>query len=352
MALIRFMLVSGALLLACGCGPARTAPPEAPEAAQAPAAPAEPAAVPAPAPAAQPPAPGPEAPVPLPKARPETLAKVRGLLQRLESEVAEERADAWKEIQDMGDLATPALAELVTAGQPAERRGACRTIGLLGDKTGAAALRAALADGDASVRWHAARALGEVGDGGAKELLVEVLGGDKDASVRAHAAYALASLGSPEGLDFFKGQLKGGSAEDRVRAVLALGKYGGEAHLPEVISALADEEPSVRLEAVVQLDRSRLKPAVPGLIRALGDADYKVRKRAVSALERLTGQRSLGADQAKWKEWWDKNSATFDPRKRPQGGEREKAKDKAEKKEAAPQLKLPLGEGEKKEAGQ
>jgi HEAT repeat protein len=54
---------------------------------------------------------------------------------------------------------------------------------------------------------------------------------------------------------------------------------------------------------------------VEPLIEALKDEDKRVTEMAAFSLARLTGQ-NLGYDQAKWKEWWEKNKSSS--RDRPQ----------------------------------
>ena len=258
-----------------------------------------------------PPPPPPPPPQPPPKASAETVQKVKGLMRRLDSEVSEECDAAWKELKDMGDLATPALIEAVKGGEAAERRNAVRALGLLKDRLAAETLRAALADQDPDVRWQSARALGEIGDAGSREALARALREDRDETVREHAAYALAALGADQGFAFFKEELKAESTTRRSRAVLALGKYGKGKFIPELAAALKDREPRVRMAAVNQLGDTRQKQVIPALIAALGDDDYKIRERARSALERLTWQQEPGSSQAKWEEWWQQNAEKF-----------------------------------------
>jgi hypothetical protein len=253
----------------------------------------------------------PEPPKPLPAATAETVQKVKALMNRLDSKVDEEREAAWKDLTDMGDLATPALVGALKTGSPAERRNAARALGLLKDKAAAEALRAALADKDVDVRWHAARALGEIGDGASKEALAKLLKDDPDETVREHSAYALASLGADEGLNWFKEELAAKQASRRSRAVKALGKYGKGKFIAELAATLKDPEARVRTETVIQLGELRQKEAIPPLITALGDEDYHIRERARSALERLTFVDDLGSDQAKWQAWWAKNGEAF-----------------------------------------
>ncbi|HOX08126.1 MAG TPA: thioredoxin domain-containing protein [Planctomycetota bacterium] len=257
------------------------------------------------------PAKAPEPPKPLPPASPESVAKVKALMNRMDSEAAEEREAAWKDLRDMGDLATPALVGVLKEGKASERRNAAKAIGLLKDKAAADALRAALADTDAEVRWHSARALGELADTASRDPLIKLVKEDKDADVREHAAYALANMGVEDGFTWFREELKAPEASRRSRAVKALGKYGREKYIPDLAGALKDKEARVRTEVVIQLGDIRHKDTVEPLIAALGDEEYKIRERARSALEKLTLVDDLGSDKAKWEEWWAESKAKF-----------------------------------------
>jgi len=248
------------------------------------------------------------------KVSPEAIVKVKRLLRKWGSEDADDREEAWNSLKDMGDLATPALMEVVKTGKKDSRRMAVIAIGLLGDALGAPVLRKALFDKDPDVRWCAARALGEVKDKGAKELLSKALAEDKVEDVKYYAAYSLASMGGAAAFEFFKVGLSSKNPGTRSRAARALGKYGGAKFIPDLIKAMQDKEASVRRSVVLQLDRSRSKEAVPGLIAALADEDHLVRKRARSALERVSGER-FGLNKPKWDEWWKENREDFVPRK-------------------------------------
>jgi thioredoxin 1 len=323
--LARATFAAGTALILCGCTegadartpagsadsttlPAAETPPAPPVAA--PVAPA-PKPAPAPAPTAAAPAPPPPEPPKLPAASPESVRKVKALLARMDSESADERSAAWEELKEMGDLAAPALAEALAGGSVAERRGAVEALSRIKDKATWPAVRKALSDADAGVRWRAARAAGDFGDAGAKGALCGLVKDDKDEDVRRHAAYALACLGADEGFAYYKEELKSNSATRRSQAALALGKYGKGKFIQELSGALKDPEVRVRTAAVRELSEAKEKEAIPALIFALGDDDYKIRERARAGLERLTFMDDFGTDKAKWDEWWAKTSGTY-----------------------------------------
>ncbi len=91
-------------------------------------------------------------------------------------------------------------SELLSAGDPAVRRGASAALGDLGSAAGPAvpALTRTLADEDASVRQAAAQALGRIGPASASAMpaLTAALD-DPDPGVRGSAADALAAIRGP-----------------------------------------------------------------------------------------------------------------------------------------------------------
>lgn len=321
-------IAAGALLLLSGCTggadaqPAPSAPASDPAAAPAPAAPApkpdpdrKPVPAPTPAPSKEPaptptPPPPPEPPK-LPPASPESVQKVKGLLVRMDSESADERAAAWTELREMGDLAAPALVEALSAGEAGVRRGAVDALARIKDRATWAAIRGKLSDPDAGVRWRAARAAGEFGDKEARGALAGLVKDDKDEDVRRHAAYSLAVLGAGEGFAYYKEEVKAPTATRRAQAALVLGKYGQGNYVTELAGLLQDAEVRVRTAAVRELSEIDKKEAIPALILALGDDDYKIRERARAGLERITFMDEFGSDKAKWDEWWARNSGTY-----------------------------------------
>jgi len=106
-----------------------------------------------------------------------------------------------------------------------------------------------------SDRFHSAEALGELGDKGAVEPLIKLLG-DEDLSVREGAAWALGELRD-------------------ARAVQPL------------INVLGDENSVVQRIAAEALGKLGDVQAVEPLFKALGDADLSVRESATRALSML-----------------------------------------------------------------
>jgi HEAT repeat protein len=67
------------------------------------------------------------------------------------------------------------------------------------DRTVASLILALSSDPDASVREHAAEALGHLGDRRAEKALALAVASDPNARVREHAAFALGQLGGGDG---------------------------------------------------------------------------------------------------------------------------------------------------------
>ena len=67
-----------------------------------------------------------------------------------------------------------------------------------------------------------------------------------------------------------------------------------------------------RSRAVYKLGEIGDKRAVEPLIAALKDKDSDVRRRVASALTKITGK-DFGEDQAQWRDWWERNKASFSP---------------------------------------
>ena len=77
------------------------------------------------------------------------------------------------------------------------------------------------------------------------------------------------------------------------------------------IERLYSDDPAERRCAALALGKIG-KPAVEPLIAALKDKDSGVRKDAAEALTKITGK-DFGRDQAQWRDWWERNKASFSP---------------------------------------
>ena len=143
---------------------------------------------------------------------------------------------------------------------------------------------------------------------------------DPSEAVRQAASVALDRTRAKRSVEEFRGRLRSGTVEERVRAVHAAGEMGGEEGVSLLIAALADENKLVRgaavralapfpqppvlkalwemlpreqgvvlgnlLEALGTSGRKELSPHVE---KFLGHAEPEVRAKAVSAFARMAG---------------------------------------------------------------
>jgi HEAT repeat protein len=153
------------------------------------------------------------------------------------------------------------------------------------------ALMRGLNDRDATVRWRASVALGEIGPAAveAVRVLAEALE-DEDETVRWEAAKALGKIG-PDARDAVPALAAALSESDevlRTAAATALGMMGAAATgaVPALIRSLRStgpDDPEAAVETLVKLGRN----SVPALIEALNEDDPLIRSRAAAALTRV-----------------------------------------------------------------
>jgi hypothetical protein len=212
-------------------------------------------------------------------------------------------------------------------------------------------------------RAHALEALQEVTDPESLEWLRKrCLKKDSswDAPFRKVIAATVLGIGrSPKDPQLLRGLLKDRNPRVRERALEGLGRVGSENELDRVIELLNDEHPAVRVAAVeatagilaqaqkalpalaeaglaavipslqdtswpVQeatltlMERFRSKKSIPILIEHLeritsSSEQYRDRilHKTVEVLRSLTGEKIVGVDPGKWKDWWADNQDTF-----------------------------------------
>ncbi len=140
-------------------------------------------------------------------------------------------------------------------------------------------LIAALRDGDAPVRSHAADALGTLGESAAEAipLLIQALRDDYE-PVRLNAAYALGAIGEPAVPQLIE-TLADENGPTRRMAAYALAAVGASA-VPALSEALQHTEDAVRIEAAYAFAQigSAAESAIPALIERTEDNSVEVRR--------------------------------------------------------------------------
>jgi Uri superfamily endonuclease len=176
------------------------------------------------------------------------------------------------------------LLETLVSGDDDSREAAAIALGRFG-ATAVAPLAALLAGPDADARWWAARALAEVGTGGAVPPLLLALD-DPVPDVRACAALALGRLGDGAGAAALAERLGDESAFVASVAADALSMIGDPA-VAALAEKLHDESAHARLLAVRALARIKSQSTIGPLFGVLEDPSYLVRFYARQALEAL-----------------------------------------------------------------
>ena len=166
------------------------------------------------------------------------------------------------QLQRAGIEALTQVDHLLTDDDPEVRAQMARTIADNHVEPLADALPPLLADPHPRVRFHAALALGRVGQGTADErqavlTLVEDTG-DDDRTLRHAAVMALARVAAPDQLAVLAGH---DSHHIRLAALLALARH----HAPQVAAFLDDPSPWIALEAASAINRLDLTDAWPAL---------------------------------------------------------------------------------------
>jgi HEAT repeat protein len=136
----------------------------------------------------------------------------------------------------------------------------------MGDARAVKPLQKTLQTDEKGVRESVARALGEIGNDDAVDVLIDCLKGDPDYVVQAAAASALGSAGNKLAVEPLIESL--GKCEPYVRSqsAKALGDLGDRAAVEPLIKALEDEEYFVKNAAAIALckigDKRGLKPLI------------------------------------------------------------------------------------------
>jgi HEAT repeat protein len=189
----------------------------------------------------------------------------------------------------------------------------------------------ALRDEDGDVSWHAASALGEIGDARAVEPLIKALRdnssaakalvnigdaraveplikalGDKDSDVRQRGAEALGEIGDERAVEPLIAALSVDGAYVRYSAAEALGQYAkealkmlekrgklGESAVEPMIKLLTNSNLGARNYAASMLGKMGDRRAVKPLIEVLGSDKLSVIKTAAGALGKLGNERAV-----------------------------------------------------------
>ncbi|MCK4337809.1 MAG: HEAT repeat domain-containing protein, partial [Candidatus Aminicenantes bacterium] len=152
-----------------------------------------------------------------------------------------------------------------------------------------AALIESLSDKNSNIRYHAARALGQIRAEKAVEPLITMLQ-EESGSLFYAAATALGQIGSLKALDHLIESLDQPDYWDRRAVVSSLGELGSEKAVDPLLNILKEENLNVHVkrEIMVAFLKIGSKKTGSALRKALSDDDAEVRLYAGEALKRLS----------------------------------------------------------------
>ena len=221
---------------------------------------------------------------------------------------------SWRDKQ----VVLPWLLRALKDDNAQMRRHAAMSLGLLRDKSAVPALIEAMKDNEPDVRFRVIEALGHLGDASAIPAVAEALT-DKENRLRQKAVEALDKLAyltngkppvarkvedlGPEqeleevGPDTSIGELLAALKKPYLsqEAAELLGKKDSKDVLPQLLSALKDDDPLMRRHAAMALGKLGDKSATPALIEALKDKENEVRISVVRAIGDLRDKTALQA---------------------------------------------------------
>jgi hypothetical protein len=152
----------------------------------------------------------------------------------------------------------------------------------------------------------------------ALELVEKTLLSDPDVDVRA---FGIGALSLAPGERAFA-QLRGSTADADARIAVAALEALADRTEPDAIGllakGLADPRWRVRAASAASLGRTGRAVAVPPLVDALETAEGRTLDDLRDALRALTG-RSFAAAAGPWREWWEREGASFRGRNDPEG---------------------------------
>jgi HEAT repeat protein len=226
---------------------------------------------------------------------------------------------------ELGDKAVPLLLPVVRSEDRVQREYVIAALGNLKTTSAVPAIAEVLADTRLGRRYVAAWALGEIGSASAVNPLLNALG-DQDAEVRkyatrsliklnrlavvplidflrqtrdplseAAAVRALGDIADPQAFEILMQRLDGGS---RAEVVTALGKLKDTRTVEALISVLHDPAWRIRMNAAMALGPVGTAEQAAKLETLLEDEVNVVREWAARSLETMTGKRYTYRNEA------------------------------------------------------
>jgi HEAT repeat protein len=277
---------------------------------------------------------------------PEKDKAAQALIEKLGSDDWDERAEAEKALEALGQPAVPALKKAMEeATDPEVKVRSKRLLQKLGaletpselDEAQFEELCEILRSQD-GVSWYSARQAkpyfymyplyerqefaDAVKDPKFAPTLAKALS-DESSNLRRNATYLLGEMGNKTVTPAIAALLTDDEAITRAVAIHALGKLQDNDQARAILGCLKDAEEVVRVAATAALEQVPTGEAIEPLLQALNDESPNVRFNAYYSLCSLTGQRFRynawssaevrGAAVKTIEEWWGKNREGFRP---------------------------------------
>lgn len=181
--------------------------------------------------------------------------------------------------------AIPVISDVLAQSALKRRYVAAWALGAIGDAAAIPALIKALADENSAVRRYATRALIKLNKT-AVVPLIEYLA-DADGAGAAGAIRAVGDIADKRALEVLLAQAQG---EQRAEAFLALGKLRDPSAESALIAGLEDPDSLVRMNAAMALGPLGGPAAAEELANTLEDDIHVVREWSARSLEKITGK--------------------------------------------------------------
>ena len=169
---------------------------------------------------------------------------------------------------------------------------AAYSLGEIGDIEAVEPLIELLKDEDGEVVRLTVIALGLLKDPRATEPICEVMDRDDanirhedNPDIRQEAVYALGEIGDPGCIDTLLDLLA--DKELGYSAAAILGNFGSEQVFGKLTKMLASRNPTIRTNAIIALESTQDPASVPFMIKMLNDRSPEVRKEAALALSQF-----------------------------------------------------------------
>lgn len=198
---------------------------------------------------------------------------MRLVLAKVESSDPMVRDTAIEALPKFGNEAVPALASLLSYGNPYVRASAVRALGMMETEDAMGHIRKSLADPSPSVRYYACLTIGESGEPSAIDDIASFFD-DPDADVREAVSEACARMPDAARPVLYR-YMKEGNTLQKITAATAVRKARYRPAAPILLDMIRDPSREVKVSAVAALMTLSDPGTVEGLVNGLGDPDIR-----------------------------------------------------------------------------